>query len=134
MVRAGSSPEAHSRTMMKQLVIGLALLTGVVAPLAAQAPTLGRETSIAYAGNGGIRDWEGDGAGGMFLRDRTGQWYHASFVGQCPNLGWSRTIVVNTDPLGTLDKFGSIDTASGRCSIASLVKSKAPLSRDSRGR
>ena len=92
-------------------------------------PLTAAETSIQYAGNGGIRDWHSDNDRSIYLRDRTGRWYLAMFNGVCPNLRAAQTIHFQTDAAGTFDRFSSLSTEYGRCQVGSVVRSPAPLAK-----
>ena len=87
------------------------------------------DTSIPFAGRGGIRDWHSDNDRSIYLRDRTGNWFFAIFHGPCPNLGVAQTIQFNTDASGTFDRFSAIATEYARCQIASVVRSPPPAAK-----
>ncbi|QNN64686.1 hypothetical protein H9L12_10460 [Sphingomonas rhizophila] len=113
--------------MTKHLVLAL---TGLAVSLPAMAqPDAPREVSIPFAANGGIRDWEAEGDKSILLRDRTNRWYRATFVGRCPRVGYSNTLVFETDPSGTFDRFSSIKSEYGNCQVGSIVRAEAPKSK-----
>jgi hypothetical protein len=109
------------------LAISLASL-GACAATPVQ-PLMPGETSIQFAARGGIRDWYSDNDRSIYLLDRTGRWYFATFNGVCPNLRSSQTMRFNTDAAGTFDRFSSIATEYGRCQVGSVVRSPAPAAK-----
>ncbi|HET7816253.1 MAG TPA: DUF6491 family protein [Sphingomicrobium sp.] len=110
---------------LRALAIASGAIAGACSPVAVQPVTAG-DTSIAFAANGGIRDWHANGEQGIYLRDRSGRWYLATFNGVCPNLPAAQTIAFGTDAAGTLDRFSSITTEYARCQIGTIVRSQAP--------
>ena len=84
------------------------------------------ETTIRDAAGGGIRDWHSDDGQSIYLRDRSGRWYRATFAGPCPGAVYSSTIGINSDALGAFDRFGTISTDRGLCSVTSVVRSAKP--------
>ena len=92
-------------------------------------PLMVGDTSIPFAARGGIRDWHSDNDKSIYLRDRAGKWYYATFNGVCPNLGAAQTMSFNTDATGTFDRFSSIVTEYGRCQVGSVVRSPAPAAK-----
>lgn len=109
-------------------MITLALIAAAASasPLSAQPVYSAQETTIRYAGSGGIRDWHSDNDRSIYLRDRSGRWYLATFQGVCPGVRHSPTIGVNADALGAFDRFGTISTYRGLCSVGSVVRSAKP--------
>lgn len=104
------------------------LATALAVPLDVPPLPVARETTIRDAANGGIRDWHSDDDRSLYLRDRAGRWYRASFAAGCPGMRHSSTILFNTDALGAFDRFGAISTPRGRCSVSSVVRSAPPAS------
>lgn len=112
---------------------GLALAAACAA-LGACAPTpmpslSPGETSIQNAGAGGIRDWYSNNERSIYLRDRTGRWYLATFNGVCPNLPSAQTVRFDADAAGSFDRFSSISTEYGRCQVGSVVPTLAPAAK-----
>ena len=93
------------------------------------APLTAGDTAIPFAANGGIRDWYAAGEKAIYLRDRTGRWYLATFNGLCPNLSAAQTIQFKTDASGSFDRFSSIITEYGHCQVGSVVASAAPMAK-----
>ena len=109
-------------------IIALLLAAATAGSAAAATPTFSaKETTIRYAASGGIRDWHADDERSIYLRDRTGRWYQARFHGICPGVTHSPSIGVNTDRLGAFDRFGTISTYRGLCSVASVVRAAKPV-------
>ncbi len=111
-----------------------AALAACGAALSACAPTqmqplTAADTAIPFAAHGGIRDWYSNNEQSIFLRDRTGRWYLATFNGLCPNLPSAQTIRFETDASGSFDRFSSIGTEYGRCQVGSVVLSQAPAAK-----
>lgn len=108
------------------MILALLAAAVVAVPEAGQPLYSAAETAIRDAGGGGIRDWYSGDDRTLYLRDRTGRWYRATFAGVCPAARRSSTIRFNTDALGAFDRFGTISTDRGRCSVSSLVRSAKP--------
>lgn len=109
-------------------------LAATCAALSACAPTpmqplTAADTSIPFAANGGIRDWYSNNNQSIYLRDRTGRWYLATFNGLCQNLPAAQTIQFETDASGSFDRFSSISTEYGRCQVGSVVHAQAPAAK-----
>ena len=101
---------------------------GACAP-AGLAPPATADTAIAFAANGGIRDWYSNSEKSIYLRDRTGRWYLATFNGLCPNLPAAQTIHFQTNAAGAFDHFSSVTTEYGRCQVGSVLRSEAPAAK-----
>lgn len=124
--------------MIKPLLFAAAVGTVLTAPAQAQTrPMIGQETTIAFASNGGIRNWERGprGSGILFLQDRTQRWYQVQLSGPCLDYTNRPTLIYQTDPTGRLDTFStisSVDRPQLRCSIKSIKHSLAPPQQKSR--
>ena len=92
-------------------------------------PLMPGDTAIQFAARGGIKDWHSENDQSIYLRDRTGNWYYATFNGVCPNLRAAQTMHFETDAAGAFDRFSSITTDYGRCQVASVVRSPAPAAK-----
>ena len=112
--------------------LGIALVIAMSGCATTQAPISPLETSIPFAANGGIRDFERESDKSVLLRDRSGRWYRATFVGTCPRVGYGATLVYNTGPSGTFDRFSSISSEYGTCQVGSVVRADAPRSKGGR--
>lgn len=115
---------------MKALIV----LAACSAALSACAPTQVQplttaDTAIPFAANGGIRDWYSNNEQSIYLRDRTGRWYLATFNGLCPNLPAAQTVQFETDASGAFDRFSSIGTEYGSCQVGSVVQAQAPMAK-----
>ena len=125
--------------MFKSLVLAATAATIAFAPTAQAQKhrVIGQETSIAFASNGGIRNWERGPRGSnlLYLQDRTLRWYQVQLNGPCLDLSIRQTLIYQTDPLGRLDTFSTISSADRpqiRCQIKSIKTSLAPPQQKSR--
>jgi hypothetical protein len=105
--------------------------TAVAAPQSGRFD--GKETAIDYAARGGIRDWHADDEQSIYLMDRTGRWYRATFSHRCLNLPSNQAIAFETDALGRFDRFSTIGTADMRCQVESIVRSPRPAAKGGKG-
>ncbi|HEY0112619.1 MAG TPA: DUF6491 family protein [Allosphingosinicella sp.] len=124
--------------MMKKLttmLLGAATLlvglSAVGAPAAARgkAPVYGQPARIAWAAQGGIQDWHVEDDRSIYIRDRNGRWYLATFSAPCPSLRSEYRIGFETGPLGEFDDWGVIRTPFLRCHVETLVTSPAPAAK-----
>ena len=109
------------------------VVAALVATTAAAAPRrpLGQETVIAFASNGGLRDWQRGGSKSdlLYVRDRTEQWYEVRLTAKCLFYGPLDTLSYTTDPSGTFDRFSRIAvsrTPGQVCGVASIRTSLPP--------
>lgn len=137
--RAGQSvpvqPRSAKAPAMSQLILPIALLLGSFAPAAAQdvrePRAYGVETTIAFAANGGLRDWRSGPAGAdiVYVRDRTERWYEVTLSGPCGENASSETLVYTTDANGRFDRFSNVYSArepERTCSVRSIKTSPDP--------
>lgn len=107
-------------------------LLALAAPaVAAQHRPIGTETTIAFAGNGGLRDWERGGVKSdiLYVRDRTEQWYEVKLSGPCRFDLSTDTLLYSTDSNGIFDRFSTVRVASlpyQTCGVKSIVTSLPP--------
>ena len=95
--------------------------------LAAAAP----EAAIAFANHGGVNDWKADGTKGLWVQDRSRQWYYAELMGPCFGLNFANTLGFVTEPDGALNRRSSIilkDASSHelRCQFQTFDRSPGP--------
>lgn len=115
---------------MIRTVLALAALS-LALPAAGQTRTYGKETSIAFAANGGIRNFDTGPRGSdiVYLQDRTLRWYQVTLTGPCfPNRAQD-TAIYRTSPNGRFDRFSSIASArfpERTCGVTSVLRSDAP--------
>ena len=121
--------------LMKATHILLAVCAATVGGCATAPvqPLMAGDTSIPFAARGGIRDWHSENDQSVYLRDRSGRWYYATFNGTCPNLRAAQTIHFNTDATGTFDRFSAITTEYARCQVNSVIRSPAPAAKGGSG-
>ena len=120
---------------MTRLLLGaIGALFAAQPALAGQAYTMpaADEVSIPFAGHGGIADWERESDKSILLRDRTGRWYRATFLGTCPRVGYGNAIQFDTDAGGTFDRFSTIRSINGVCQVGSVTRASAPASKGGR--
>jgi hypothetical protein len=107
---------------------------GLAFPAAAQVRTYGKETSIAFAAGGGIRNFEQgpNGSNIVYLQDRTLRWYQVTLTGPCFPDHAQDTAIYRTGPDGRLDRFSHIASSrfpSQSCGVTSILRSDAPPNR-----
>ena len=86
------------------------LSLALAAPAPADPRPLGVETTIAFASNGGLRDWARDPAQRdlLYVRDRTEHWYQVRLTGDCGANFSLDTLGYTTNNLGAFDLFSRI--------------------------
>ena len=112
----------------------LTLLTTAALALAAQAAPATpapQETTIAFAANGGIHNFEAGprGSGVVFLQARNLRWYKVTLSSDCLPNGAFQTLIFKTNVNGTFDRFSRIGSTRypGRlCGVNSIVRSDPP--------
>lgn len=111
----------------------LALIASAATANAGAAPDKAPadQAAIPFANHDGINDWKADGDRGLWVQDRSRQWYYAKLLGPCSGLDFAQAIGFDTGPGGTLDRFGAIvvrdgPQASQRCTFTSFAKSPPP--------
>lgn len=118
------------RKVITSIAAAAALATGFGAAPALAADQEGREygkpTQISFASLGGIRDWHAEDDRSIYIRDRAGRWYYATFSARCPSLPFEQTVAFESDVLGTFDSWGVVRTPRYRCHVDSIVASPAP--------
>jgi hypothetical protein len=108
------------------LVLPLAAIA-LVAP-AAFAETAPAQTEaqqdvrIAFANNGGIRDWRSGEDDVLYVQDRQRTWYRATLMGRAFELTYANEIGFDTGPTDTFDRFSTVVVRGQRYAVQSLVK------------
>lgn len=102
-------------------------------PTAAGQP-YGSETVITFAGGGALREWQRgpNGAGHLFVKNRTEQWYRVELTGPCRLDRPLDTLSYTTDSNGVFDRFSRIRIAhlpGQLCGVRSIRRSTPPPSR-----
>ena len=119
--------------MIRHLALSLAV---VCLPLSAvadepekEARALGVETSIVFPSNSSIRNWVADRDRGVWIQDRSRNWYYGTFFGVCLEVDFAHVIGVDTRGTSRLDRFSTIIVRGERCPLSSFVTSSAPPSK-----
>ncbi|MGE4064380.1 MAG: DUF6491 family protein [Rhodospirillaceae bacterium] len=113
-------------------ILAIAALTAMVAGCAGGADyasgysVTGPQARIHFANLGNIRDFHAINDDTVFLQTRNRQWYRADLIGPCFGLPYANVIGVDSRPMGTLDRFGTIIVDGERCKIGSLTPSESP--------
>lgn len=113
-------------------LIASLIAAAVATPVAATAQerAVGRETTIAFASNGSLRNWQAGPSGSniVFVQDRRGLWYQLKLSGPCltsPSDGFG----YETNNAGGVDlntPIWSLRNPNARCGIESIKTSNAP--------
>jgi hypothetical protein len=98
---------------------------------AAQQRQLDKETSIAFAANGGLRNWQGGPPGSniVYVQDRTLRWYKVTLTGPCIDKRRFEAMQYRTGPDGRFDRFSQVWSThfpQARCGVTSIRTSLAP--------
>ena len=114
--------------MIRTLAIAAAL---VAAPALAADRLLDPETTITFAGNGGLRDWQPGppDSGIVYVRDRTQRWYRVTLTGPCVRDRALDTLTYTTNTNGTFDRFSRVSVRrypDQVCGVASIRTSLPP--------
>lgn len=126
--------------MLARILIAFAatcLAIGLASPGSAQSiPGVSdEETSIAFAGDGGIRETHVGSGDSLYVRDRRGDWYRVGLNEGCLSGIAPRhdTIRFRIGPDDRLDRFSQVHFAQSlrTCSVASIRRSVAPPQVDS---
>lgn len=107
----------------------LALAGGLSVPAAAQDAT---ETSLPFANQGGVRDWQADGDSKIYVQDASGKWYLATLAVPAPDLPFATKIGFETKGADRLDRFGVLIVQGARYPLSSLVQSGPPPAKPKR--
>jgi len=92
---------------------------------------IGPETVITFASNGNLREWTRgpNGAGILYVRDRTQRWYQVTLTGPCRLDRPLDTLSYTTDPNGTFDRFSRLRVArlpNQNCGVRTIRESTPP--------
>ena len=110
-------------------IVALALTVWIAMPATAQAPA---ETSLPFANQGGVRDWQADGDSKIYVQDASGKWYLAALAVPAPDLPFATKIGFETKGTDTLDRFGVLIVQGARYPLSSLVQSGPPPAKSKR--
>lgn len=121
---------SHRKTsFMMAGIAALALMAFAGVPANAQAPA---ETSLPFANQGGVRDWQADGDSKIYVQDASGKWYLATLAVAAPDLPFATRIGFETKGADRLDRFGVLIVQGARYPLSSLVESGPPPAKSKR--
>ncbi|QIG78814.1 hypothetical protein [Stakelama tenebrarum] len=120
--------------------LSLIFALSLAAPAVAQdrdTRELGVETSIPFADNNGIRNWEAGevGSNALYVQDNRRRWYRVELVGPCMSHHGSFQLVYQTGPMGSFDtrtRVASSDFPGQWCNVVSVKTSAPPPGHDDR--
>jgi len=119
--------------LIPALTVALATASFAAAASAAQHHRpIGKETTIPFASNGGIRNWDAGppNSGVIYVQDRRLDWYQVQMSGPCiQSKGGPLTVVYTTDNSGAFDTFSKLtfpDYAGRTCGVKSITTSLPP--------
>ncbi len=81
---------------------------------------------IAFANNGGIRNWQADGQKTLYVQGNGAQWYKAEFLSNCTGIDFAEQIAFETETSGAFNKFSSVLVEGRKCPVSSFEKSDKP--------
>ncbi len=110
-------------------IAALALTAWIAVPANAQAPA---ETSMPFANQGGVRDWQADGDSKIYVQDASGKWYLATLAVAAADLPFATKIGFETKGTDALDRFGVLIVQGARYPLSSLVQSGPPPAKSKR--
>ncbi|GAD47839.1 hypothetical protein NT2_01_06130 [Caenibius tardaugens NBRC 16725] len=84
------------------------------------------DASIAFANQGGVKDWRAKGSSEIYFEDTHGQWYLARLMGSSPDLSFAEGIRIDASPSGSLDKWSAVYVKGQRYTFESFVKVNGP--------
>lgn len=84
------------------------------------------DASIAFANQGGVKDWRAKGSSEIYFEDTHGQWYRATLMGSSPDLSFAEGIRIDASPSGSLDKWSAVYVKGQRYTFESFVKVDGP--------
>ena len=121
---------SHRKTsLIAAGIVTLALLVFTSVPTNAQAPA---ETSMPFANQGGVRDWQADGDSRIYVQDASGKWYLATLAVAAADLPFATKIGFETKGADRLDRFGVLIVQGARYPLSSLVQSGPPPAKSKR--
>ncbi len=113
--------------MTRKLLLAPLLALGILAaPATALPQPQGEQASIAFANQGGIRDWQAGDRDTLYIQGRNRQWYEATLMAPSHDLRFAWAIGFDTGPADRLDRFSTVVIRGQRYPIVSLVKIEGP--------
>ena len=109
---------------MKFSTILLPLAALALAPTSAHAEEARKTNndSIAFANNGGVRDWRAEDRDTIYFQDRQRRWYRAELMAPASDLPFTQFIGIDSDPGDRLDKFSTIYIRGQRYALKSFER------------
>jgi hypothetical protein len=119
---------------MMRIIFGLAAAFAIAstANAAQHGREIGKVTTIPFASNGGIRNWEAGPpkSGIIYVQDRRLDWYRVAMSGPCiQSRGGPLTVLYTTDNGGRFDTFSKLtfpDYGNRTCGVKSITTSLPP--------
>src|SRR3546814_13872161 len=105
---------------MKKLALSLAAMLLPLSAAAATEPAeepraLGVEASIVFPSDSSIRNWRAARGRGIWIQDRTGDWYYGTFAGYCRAVDFAQAIGVDTRGASRTARFAALTVRGHRC-------------------
>lgn len=88
----------------------------------AAAAEKSRDDYIAFANNGGVRNWRAEDRDTIYFQDRKRNWYRAELIGSATDLPFTLFIGLDTQPGDRLDRWSSIYVSGQRYQLRSFEK------------
>jgi hypothetical protein len=120
------------KSLILSAVAALALAGAVQA--APSGASLQPQASIAFANNGGIRNWQARDSRTLYVQDNRSRWYRADMSGPCVDLPYAVGIRFENRGMDRFDKFSTVRVGRDRCFINSVTASDGPPLKAKRGR
>ena len=114
---------------MRTVSFAAILVASIAASGCVSGPTRSGQASIPYD----IADFQAPDDRRLFVMDRGGRWYLATFAAPCFHLPVQNNIAFRASGTGLFDAGGSILTQYGSCPLASLVRSDRPVEAGRKG-
>ena len=90
------------------------------------------DASIAFADQGGVRDWRATGPREIYFEDTHGHWFRATLMASSPDMPFVDAIRIDPSPGGALDKWSAIYVKGQRYPFQSFEKAAGPPPRKSK--
>ena len=97
---------------------------------AAEAETSETRDYIAFANNGGVRNWQADGSDVIYFEASHDRWYRAELFRPAFDLPTVETIGIDAGARDRLDRFGAIVVRGERIPFTSFERVDGPPTKD----
>ncbi|HIV72853.1 MAG TPA: hypothetical protein H9903_18085 [Candidatus Aquabacterium excrementipullorum] len=87
---------------------------------------VGEETTIAFANQGGVQNWQPAGDTALLLQDQRGQWYVARLQAPAIDLPFTENLGFDTDPSGSFGRLNAVVIRGVRYPVISLKRTEPP--------